>query len=193
MASTSSSIETLRHTLVDDVADCWLTLKKSDEPLHRRNYVRAVFAMVDGFLSALKAHTIEEWEAGRFTPTRPEIALLFEEAYYVDDHGRADARPAFLPMKNNVRFAFDVFARAHGVGDRPDYTHPGWPAFQTATEVRNRITHPKAAADLEISDPDLKAIEDAFSWFLDATFVVYAEGRANVVARLQLAAREAPG
>ncbi len=152
MSVTDEAIEAVRRLLIDDVTDCWMALKTSDEQVNRRNYVRAVFALVDGFLSALKAYVIEEWKAGRFNPAPSEMPLLLEENYDVDDTGKVRTRAAFIPIKNNVRFTFDIFARAHGVVERPDYSEPGWQAFQTAARVRNRVTHPKVTADLDIAD-----------------------------------------
>lgn len=65
-----SAIEAVRNTLVDDLAACWLALKRSDEQVNRRNYVRAVFALVEGWVSSLKAYVLEEVAAGGLPPRR---------------------------------------------------------------------------------------------------------------------------
>ena len=54
-----------------------------------------------------------------------------------------------------------------------------------AVQVRHRVTHPKVSEDLDVTDNELEAAEKALSWFLEATFVVYVEGRAKVLAKLQ--------
>ena len=140
MSLTPSTIEAVRNALVDDVAACWFALKKSDEQVNRRNYIRAVFAMVEGFISALKAYVIDECDAGRFTPSDAERAALYEETFDVDDTGKAKNRPSFIALRNNVRFTFDIFARAHGVTETPDYSTSEWQAFQTAVRSRNTST-----------------------------------------------------
>lgn len=113
--------------------------------------------------------------------------MLLEGAYDIDDSGKTRSRRPFIPVKNNIRFTFDVFARAHSVTESPDYQGSGWQAFQRALQVRNRITHPKVTADLAVSDDEIRATDEAWSWFLEASFVLYVEGRANVMAKLRSA------
>lgn len=185
MTLPASSIEAVRRTLLDDVAECWFALKQSDEQVNRRNYVRTVFALVEGWVSVLKAFVIEEVSAGRFIVTEAERAMLAEETYDVDDSGKTRSRRPFIPVRNNLRFTFDIFARSHGVIEGPDYQGSGWQEFQKALQARNRVTHPKVTTDLDIADDEVAATDAAWSWFLDASFVLYVEGRANVLAKLK--------
>ncbi len=181
-----------RQAVSGDVDVCWLALKKEDTQANRRAYTRAAFAAVEAFVSVLKAQVIAEIEAGRYVATRAEAAALYEEAYDLTEEGVARARQSFLGLRNNLRFAVDVFCRAHGVSVRPDYSTEGWKQFRRAMEVRNRITHPKIRTDIDLSDDELNDVDRAFFWFLNASTSLYVEGRAYLISRLPAPGSEAP-
>jgi hypothetical protein len=184
-------ISAARETLNGDVVDCVIALRRTDSQVHRRSLVRAVFAAIEGFVSVMKADVIEDSYAGRFTLSRAERAVLLEEAYDLTDTGQPRLRPFFLPTAKNVRFVFALFARVRGLSAQADYSGDGWRAFREAVEIRNRITHPKASVDLSISSSDLKLTEQAYAWFLDATFALNPEGREEISELLD-AARQMP-
>ena len=49
----------------------------------------------------------------------------------------------------------------------PRFDEAGWEKLRQALEIRNRITHPKSLADLEIAELDLLKCEDGFDWLFD--------------------------
>ena len=73
----------IREILVDDLSECWLALRAADTPVHRRNYVRSVFALFDGFTAVLKAAVLSEYQAGRCCLSPGEISILREKSYHV--------------------------------------------------------------------------------------------------------------
>lgn len=174
-------------TLNADVADSWLALRHRDSDVNRRNFVRAVFAAIEGSLSVLKTQVLEEWYAGRYTPSRGEAALLRDEAYDVTESGKPRAKPSFLPIQRNIRFTLAVFARAHGISLQPNCSGRGWQALRQAVETRNRITHPKASTDLSISRGEVELTTEAYTWFLDTMFAVHPQGHAEIRALLDTA------
>jgi len=105
-------ISAARETLNGDVVDCVIALRRTDRQVHRRSFVRAVFAAIEGFVSVMKADVIEDSYAGRFTLSRAERAVLLEEAYDLTDTGQPRLRPFFLSTAKNVRFVFALFAPA---------------------------------------------------------------------------------
>jgi hypothetical protein len=188
---TSISTEALRLALHHDASEAWIALKQGASQVRRRNYVRAVFAFVEGFVSVLKRHALEEAAAGRYTASRAEVGLLFEESYGLKDNGEIQVRTLYPPVLPNLRFAFTVFAKAHRITSMPDFGGKGWQAFQEALEIRHRITHPKATVEISISDSELETIEQAHMWVLDSSFKVYVEGKATLLAELEIAKRRA--
>ncbi len=177
--------EEVRSVLLNDLADCWLELKNRDTQTLRRNYARATFAFIEGFVSIMKSGSLAVFLGGGCSLTPGDLSLLLEKTYSLSETGEVNSRDVYVPTAQGVRFAFDVFGRAHGIAERPDYSGDGWRHFRRALEVRNRVTHPKAATDLAINDKELNAIDGAWRWFLDASFVVYAKGRAALIARLE--------
>ncbi len=186
-ADIRNHIPAAREELNFDVVECLIALMQNNNQVHRRSFVRAVFAAIEGFVSVMKADVIEKSYAGRFTLTRAERAVLLEETYDVTDSGQARLRPFFVPTSKNVRFVFSVFARVHGVSAGPDYSGEGWRSLRKALEVRNRITHPKASPDLFVSNSDIKLTEQAYEWFLDATFALNPQGKDEISGQLNAA------
>ena len=82
-----------------------------------------------------------------------------------------------------------MFAKARGLSAHPEYCRRGWQAVRQAIPVRNRITHPKAEADLSVSDYEIKLVDEAYAWFLDATFTVNAQGKDEMLGLLETARR----
>jgi hypothetical protein len=179
-ADIRNHIPAAREELNCDVVNCLIALRRDNSQVHRRNFVRAVVAAIEGFISVMKADLIEESYAGRFTLSRAERAVLLEESFDVSDSGQARIRPLFVPTLKNVRFVFAVFARVHGVSTRPDYSGEHWHSFRKALEVRNRITHPKASADLFVSNSEIERTEQAYEWFLNATFALNPQGKDGI-------------
>jgi hypothetical protein len=176
----------LREILTNDVAEHWLRLKRDDSEANRRAYVRAAFALIEGFVAIMKQHALAELKTGRVTLTPGELVLLLEKSYSASDAGEVTERGAFIPTPQNIKFAFAVFAKSHQASRAPDYTDHRWGSLVKAIRVRNRITHPRSASDMEVSPEEVGLVDDAWAWFLDASFDVYVEGRAQLLAKLQL-------
>lgn len=180
----------IRQALHQDATDCWIAALRSGTQLNRRNYIRAAFAFVDGVLSIMRQHVLEEVEAKRFVAAPAELALLREETYDLKDNGEIRTRDFYLPALPGVRFTFAIFARSHGTTVTPDYGGEGWQAFRRALAIRHRVTHPKATSDVDVSDNELETVQKAHEWFLESHIASYVEGRANLMAQLEIARRE---
>jgi hypothetical protein len=42
-----------------------------------------------------------------------------------------------------------------------------WEAFSESIKIRNRVTHPKFHTEIDISDAELKLIDDGWRWWKD--------------------------
>ena len=170
---------------MDDVVDAWHDLKTNDCQFSRRSYVRTTFAFIEGFTAVLKSGALAEFQAGRATLALAEVALLLEESYSAADDGKALVRGSYLPLAANVRFAFDMFARTHGATETPDFSSDGWRALKDSVRIRNRVTHPKVTGDLHISDDEVKTIDRGWEWYLDASLLLFTDGKAQLIAKLK--------
>jgi hypothetical protein len=146
-----------------------------DSDFGRRTLVRAVFALVEGTLSSMRVRVQGHAASGAAALSDSERLALREAAPQVDDRGEVVDRPQFVPLASAVRLTLRLYARVFGCQREPDYSGSGWQAFRSAVDIRNRLTHPRGLADLEVSDVHLVAVNAAYDWFLASTAALLAE------------------
>lgn len=136
------------------------TLKENAQiSFHRRQYVRAASALVEGLNSMMKQCALHSHE--EFSPE--EILILQEQEPYLDN-GKVSLRERFIPIEKNIQFAFAAYARAHKAAFKIDCGGSGWQDFKKLCTIRNRITHPRKGEELVISDEELKSIKRALDF-----------------------------
>jgi hypothetical protein len=156
--------ELMQH-LQDDVLIC-THLDSGDTPFWRRTFFRTVFSMMEAINDLLCRRALEAHAAvrnGQIDVTA--CMLLIPRDYRLKDNGTVTSTEARRPFLSYTAFLIRTLADVGGVtkhylGDN------GWKQFQTAVEVRHRITHPKNEADMNISDDDIKALRMGLEWYL---------------------------
>lgn len=156
----------LMQRLQDDFFVCAQHLDSEDSPFWRRTFFRTAFSMIDAvndFLSrrALEAHALVR--NGQIDITA--CMFLIPRDYRLRDNGTITSTDAKRPFVSYTAFLIRTLAEAGGVtkhylGDN------GWNQFQAAVRVRHRITHPKAEADMTITDEEIKALVAGVQWYL---------------------------
>lgn len=131
----------------------------------RRAYIRALFAYIEGITYRMKAQAFSAYTAGGAQYTREELAIILEESYSLNDKGEVVTRSIFNSTHKNVRFAFNMYARAWGVIFILDCSDHKWASFKKAIGIRNRVTHPKTLADLNVSDEDMQILREGAYWY----------------------------
>lgn len=158
------------HTIVyDDALEAWQELAAGDSPRRRRAYIRTAFAAIEALTFMLKREALRSGDANPGLYTLGERSMLLEESYAIGSRGDVVASPKFTPTPANFRFAVDMMMRATLPGFTIHVGVPGWEALKKATIIRNRLVHPKSAAEMSVSDDDLKVVQDAFFWVNDST------------------------
>lgn len=99
--------------------------------------------------------------------THAEFAALREESFDVDQSGVVRIKRARLSLRSKVRLSLAYYPRIHEAAFAADVNGAGWSAFVATLEIRNRLTHPRAEIDLEVSDADLATIRNAVAWYLE--------------------------
>jgi hypothetical protein len=155
----------LKTELLTDVSKCLELVKKSGSQFDRRNLVRSSFAAIEGLTWALKAAALRIHEIGRVEFDQGEMALLSERTFELEDDGKVRLRFARLQLKSNIRFAVKAFAKANAVEAKLDCGGVGWAAFREAKAIRDRLVHPKNAADLTVSDAEVNVLDRALTWW----------------------------
>jgi hypothetical protein len=147
--------------LLDDAFHAAEQIDNGDNQGARRNYVRAVFAAIEGSTYGLKRMILMVWNYRQPKLEPGELEYVIETRF--DKHGKS--KRYFLPFADNVRLSFDVFAKVNGLSSTADYGGNGWKSLRDAAEIRNRLTHPKCSADLEVSYEDLLTVQAASLWY----------------------------
>lgn len=170
------------HVLIGDFFDAADRLKASDNPVNRRNLVRATFSAVEGLLWRLKQEVFAH-SVGRTALSIHEQAALLEESFAVDPNGQVKSQPRFFPTATSIRLTVRAAQRispAYAI----DFSHVGWQRLQLAINVRHRIIHPKDLASLTVTDEEIANCIGGFNWFLALCIEVRGEIKAELEKRL---------
>lgn len=149
--------------LLFDVQDGISRLESDGSDTNRRGLVRTLIAAVEGLTWIYREHVTgiaETMEA----LTDQERQVLAEAAYFVSEDGKISMQRRSISVTAMIRFITRIAARA-APGNEPDFGDEGWANLKQTFEIRNRITHPKVEADLEISSDDVSRALSAFFWF----------------------------
>lgn len=150
--------------LVDDVAAALARYEASQTQSSMRDVVRAAFAAIEGTVWIFREHVVDAATA-TYGLEPEEKAILEEETFQVNAQGKITRQARFLPLHNSIRFVARVAKRLVS-REVVDFSQSGWQKLQDATLIRNRITHPKSASDLTLSQSDVETVLDAMYWWL---------------------------
>ncbi len=157
--------QALIQNLLADVTKCLDLVNAERTQFARRNFVRALFAAVEGITWALKQTALMHHALG-YVPLSPgEQAMLAEVSPDIDDKGQVTERQAHIALKHNVRFALQTFAKTEGLTFILSVSDDGWESFQKSIRIRDRLMHPKNANDLTVSDEETGILDRASGWW----------------------------
>lgn len=155
----------MAQVLGQDCAEQYLIIQTNDSQIHRRAYVRSVFALIEVILHRMKL--IAAHLGGSLgTLSIQEIVVINEEAFDVNDKGEVISKSVFIKFLNNVKFAFNVYSKSIGSSFELSLAGDGWQNLRVCTKVRDRLMHPKATTDLEVTIAEVEAAKITFDWFL---------------------------
>ena len=164
----------LLFPLADDV-DQLLTMLARDRQSQfaRRTYVRALATFVEAWINAIKRLCTEAAHVAIQPLSDAELALLRDVSFDLNEKGEAVKKVKFLKFDQNFRFTFAADAKLMGSDVVLRTDQNGWTLFRNLIRLRNRLTHPRAAADLSVSDTELDNAEHAGDWFMMVTKELY--------------------
>jgi hypothetical protein len=150
----------------EDADKCRAIMLADGTPLARRNWVRAYFAWVEVVSYFARQYTLDQRFGKRVIPLErvPEFSALSEIRYTLSKTNEAKSEPAHGRTLEYLPFSLTALAKTLGIRLIVDRGGRSWDMVTTALRVRNRITHPKSAHDLNVSDEDLQAIEVFSGW-----------------------------
>lgn len=131
----------------------------------KRSAYRAMFAWIEGYVYGMKQVVLRAYMVGTAIElSRSELSFLYEETYSIDK-GKTRTKNVFVRLESNIRFTFSVFERIYNLEPMIDAGSQDWQNFCSAIEVRNRLTHPKAADDLNVTEKELMLLTSVLNWF----------------------------
>lgn len=119
----------------------------------RRAYLRAICALLDAMAFGLLEYV-------RSIPWAPMSPLTPAERESLED-AKQPTRKAF---KTRVKICFKYQPWA----ELPRFDTAGWGHLRHVFDIRNRVTHPKDAAAVDISDDDMAIVCAGARWYIDS-------------------------
>jgi hypothetical protein len=133
----------------------------------RRTWVRT-------FCSQLEAFVYSSKQMLASFSGLPFVNLTAADLVYLREEAAKDGqpRPRFLPLKDNVKHLVATASRSMGFIYSLD-TGEGWTAMLATIAVRDRLVHPKTAADMNVTNDELTIVSQAQDWFRTLTRELY--------------------
>jgi hypothetical protein len=155
-----------------------------EDQLKRRTLVRTLFATIEGTIFSLKQTALEFFRLRGVEIPPSEYAALAEETYALKENGELRIASQFIRLPANIRFAFSEYGKAMNMDFSVNVNDPKWNDLRKAIEVRNRLMHPKAPADLVVSDADIESVLNAAIWFREQIQLLIQENLPKIRAEL---------
>ncbi len=150
--------------LIDDILVAAERLEKENLETHKRDLLRTIYAAIEGYVWLYKEDI--KSIASDIGVLDSSTKMAFDEkSYKVADTGILKASDNFMPTLTMFRFASRI-AQKINPNLQIDFNTAGWQSLKDAQKVRNRITHPKKASDLTISDRDIEAMWEGVLWLM---------------------------
>ena len=142
--------------------------------IDRRQLIRAAFATIEAMVFNLKRMAIMASD-NRQSLTDSEKMLCSEITPILEENGSIKDQKARLSLCPNLRFAFQMFAKAWGVQFALNVNCPEWQQLKNSVKVRDRLMHPKKIHDLNITDSEIQDAMRAFGWIHQVSSEVFTQ------------------
>ena len=149
--------------LLDTYQDDW-----SSQPL-RRMFVHSCWVLIEGDIYCVKRFTLRACELGGKILSADEHTFLSEAQMVADGNGIVRQRDVHKGSLENLKETLKIATSKFELQWTPDFGNQGWEQLRHSRDLRDRITHPKTAVELVISDDELDAHRSGFAWYLETT------------------------
>lgn len=159
----------LMGTLFNDVSVSESLMKENYSDYSKRIYARSVFSFIEGFLHDQRGVMKEKYKSDRKLTSEiaMKIMLLDEVKLDIEPNGKIKEKPFNVAFMNNCAFVVRTTADYFGLPADEYFSQNGWQEMRKALAVRHRITHPKNASDLTISEIEIGMIRGALTWLIN--------------------------
>lgn len=157
-----SSLLGLIHASARDADRCDEELKRTGSGLAGRNFVRALFSWIEAVSFLMRQHVLQELRRETLTEESiPTLLAASERSFYVDGQGDVVQAPLRTKTSNLLLFSLKSFAQTLDLPLTVDRGGRNWQTYSRALKIRDRLTHPKALEDLELTENDIEVVREA--------------------------------
>jgi hypothetical protein len=158
--------------LNDYVKTCMASLQETPEEnekqkkFWRRMYALAVFSMIDGIVYRMIFHAHAARERPGVAFSLDELQRL-EKSYDFDEDEEPVAVFSRTKMLDDIKFAFNAFARVHYCEYVLPTGDPDWHLIKGIARLREALQHPRNAEELEVYDENVDTLVHGLLWFVE--------------------------
>ena len=147
-------------SLLDAFSEDWLS-----QPM-RRSLVRASWAHIEGTVFATKRLLLRACDLGSVDLFSEEREFLSELLIVVDSAGNAKLHSKWFDTLENIKKTFKLAVSHFDLDWKPDFGTGGWQQLIQLLDIRHRLTHPKSAEQLDLTDSEVGTYRNGFAWFV---------------------------
>ena len=154
--------------LLEDASEAEELLEEKDNQFFRRAFIRSLFSSTEGIIWLMKQTCLNgKSPDGRRRISIADYAMLADQSYDLKNNGETSVQTKFLKLPDNLRFTVKIINRLFDSQLDLEVGTVKWDKFRKAIEIRNRITHPRKASEIDISDDEINLCKEVSGWFND--------------------------
>lgn len=127
----------------------------ADYEFHARQLIRAIFSYLEALTFSVKVRSASHCLERAIDLTPPERYFAADAEFDLNEKGEVIEVVAKISFARNLRFAIAMNRKANAVNQSFDASVEWWSCLKKAIKVRDRLTHPKLASDLDVSGEDI--------------------------------------
>jgi hypothetical protein len=159
---TDSPFSGLIEVVSSDVMDGARTASERKTAQSFRTAIRAVFAGSEAIIWYAKALTLRVAERAPTIYSPFEMAALRDETYTVTTSGKVVTRANFVPLSTSIKLIVALLSRSQVSNANFELGQASISALEESLKVRHRLSHPKSAADMDVTEEDFQG--SMMSW-----------------------------
>ena len=169
--------------LTGDANRCMTALEATPEEdeegraFWRRLYARAVFAAIDGAVYRMAFHAYAARDRRGVVFSMSELSRL-EKAYDFDeDMDEFVSTFSRTQMLDDIKFAFNVFARVHYSDYVLPINDPDWADVEDIAYLRNTLQYPRDPEGIEVYEENVDSLVGGLLWLVKRMVEIIEDSR----------------
>lgn len=173
--------------LTGDASRCMTALEalpEDDEEgraFWRRMYARAVFTAIDGATYRMTFHAHAARDRREVTFSMNELSRL-EKAYDFDED-REEHVSTFSKsqMLDDIKFAFNAFARVHYSDYVLSINDPNWILIKEIAHIKSCLLYPREPQEVEVYEENIDTLVEGLLWFIQRVVELIEDCREHIL------------